>query len=297
MPRSNVDWVRAVGKALCAILRYKAETVDGFMEIDDVRKAFRFKEPVSAEFLVYVAENDIHDYRGPRFELKTINDVVYIRASERDGKPRSSGRGGQYYGKRSNEQQVPTGQTGQGAPYQTNPWAQLAEDGGPHHGQPPGLQGAVGQPDGAPNMVHPYAQLGPKGGKGGKAGASRHSVFLGKAGAASSLPCFALAWPAHFEEQQVAWPAHFQQPEEWLEAENLLDKTESQILYRSLVEKLSSENLSIKAMNDIIENPEEMTEFLSVLGYNPMQRRKIHEILKAKRQMDAYVHNSTGGPA
>ena len=294
-----------MGKALCAILRYDDEespkkrpkTDDGFMKIDDVRKAFRFKQPVSAEFIEYVAENDIHDNGDPRFELKRFNKVVYVRAIDRDGKPWSSGRGGQYYSKRSNEQQVPTGQTGQGAPYQTNPWAQLAEDGGPHHGQPPGLQGRFGQPNGAPNKVHPYLQLGPKGGKGGKAGASRHSVFLGKAGAASSLPCPALAWPAHFEEQQVAWPAHFQQPEEWLEAENLLDKTESQILYRSLVEKLSSENLSIKAMNDIIENPEEMTKFLSVLEYSPMQRRKIHEILKAKRQMDAYVHNSTGGPA
>ena len=286
---------------MCAILRYDHEerpkTDGGFMKIDDVRKAFNFKQPISPEYIQYVAENDIHDNGDPRFELKRFNKVVYVRAIDRDGKPWSSGRGGQYYSKRSNEQQVPTGQTGQGAPYQTNPGAQLAEDGGPHHGQPPGLQGAVGQPDGAPNMVHPYAQLGPKGGKGGKAGASRHSVFLGKAGAASSLPCFALAWPAHFEEQQVAWPSPFQQPEEWLEAENLLDKTESQILYRSLVEKLSSENLSIKAMNDIIENPEEMTKFLSVLEYSPMQRRKIHEILKAKRQMDAYVHNSTGGPA
>ena len=269
-----------------------------------LKKAFRFKQPVSAEFIQYVAEKDIHNYRGPRFEVKKFNDVVWVRASERDGKPWSSGRGGQYYSKRSNEQQVPTGQTGQGAPYQTNPWAQLAEDGGPHHGQPPGLQGTFGQPDGAPNMVHPYAQLGPKGGKGGKAGASRHSVFLGKAGAASSLPCFALAWPAHFEEQQVAWPSPLSRGEppcqdgtEWLEAENLLDKTESQILYRSLVEKLRSESLSINAMNDIIENPEEMTKFLSVLEYSPMQRRKIHEILKAKRQMDAYVHNSTGGPA
>ena len=297
MPRSNVDWVKAVGKALCAILRYEAETVDGFMEIDDVRKAFRFKEPVSAEFIVYVAENDIHDYHGPRFELKTINDVVYIRASERDKKPRSSGRGGQYYGKRSNEQQVPTGQTGQGAPYQTNPGAQLAEDGGPHHGQPPGLQGTVGQPDGAPNMVHPYAQLGPKGGKGGKAGASRHSVYLGKAGDASSLPCRGVAWPAHFQQQEVAWPALVQQQDKWLEEINILDMMESQELYGSLVEKLRSEGLSINAVNDIIQNPEEMTEFLNCLGYSPMHRRKIHEILKAKRQRDAYVHNSTGGPA
>ena len=301
MPRSDCDWEKKVGKALCAILRYDDEerpkSDDGFMKINDVRKALNFKQPVSPEYIQYVAENDIHDYRGPRFEVKKFNNVVYVRAIERDGKPWSKGRGGQYYSKRSNEQQVPTGQTGQGAPYQTNPWAQLAEDGGPHHGQPPGLQGTFGQPDGAPNKVHPYLQLGPKGGKGGKAGASRHSVFLGKAGASSSLPCLGLALPAHFEQQEVAWPAHFQQQEEWLEAVNLLDNMESQILYESLVEKLRNESLSINALNDIIENPEEMTEFLRTIGYNPMDRRKIHEILKAKRQRDAYVHNSTGGPA
>ena len=303
MPRSNGDWEKAVGKALCAVLRYDDEerprpkSYDGFMKIDDVRKAFRFKKPVSPEFIQYVAENDFHNDRGPRFEVKIFNDEVWVRASERDGKPWSSCSGGQYYSKRSNEQQVPTGQTGQGAPYQTNPWAQLAEDGGPHHGQPPGLQGTFGQPDGAPNKVHPYLQLGPKGGKGGKAGASRHSVFLGKAGASSSLPCLSLAFPGHFQQQEVAWPAHFEQQEESSEAVNLLDKMESQVLYESLVEKLRNESLSINALNDIIENPEEMTELLRHLEYTPMERRKIHEILKAKRQRDAYVHNSTGGPA
>ena len=60
MPRSNGDWEKAVGKALCAVLRYDDEerpkTDDGFMKID-VRKAFRFKQPVSAEFIQYVAEN------------------------------------------------------------------------------------------------------------------------------------------------------------------------------------------------------------------------------------------------
>ena len=63
------------------------------------------------------------------------------------------------------------------------------------------------------------------------------------------------------------------------------------------MEKLRNESLSINALNDILENPEEMTELLRHLEYNSMERRKIHEILKAKRQRDAYVHNSTGGPA
>ena len=303
MPRSDRDV--NVGKALAAILRYDnqiAKTADGFMKID-VQKAFR--KPVTVDTIYNLAATDIHDYHGRRFKIKTFNNVDYIRANERPGKQRSSDRGGrhgghhggQYDSRRANEQQVPTGQKGQGAPCQTNPWAQLAEDGGPHHGQPPGLQGTFGQPDGAPNRVHPYLQLGPKGGKGGKAGASRHSVFLGKAGASSSLPCLSLAFPGHFQQQEVAWPALVQQHDKWLEEMNILDMMESQELYGSLVEKLRSEGLSINAVNDIIQNPEEMTEFLNCLGYSPMHRRKIHEILKAKRQRDAYVHNSTGGPA
>ena len=84
---------------------------------------------------------------------------------------------------------------------------------------------------------------------------------------------------------------------DWLEAVELLDMMESQILYQSLVDKLSFEGLSINALNDIIDYPKEMTEILSGLDYTPMERRKIHIILKAKRQRDAYVRNSTGGPA
>ena len=77
---------------------------------------------------------------------------------------------------------------------------------------------------------------------------------------------------------------------DWLEAVELLDMMESQILYQSLVNKKSFEGLSINAMNDIIDYPKEMTELLSSLSYTPMERCKIHEILKAMRQRDANVH-------
>ena len=75
-------------------------------------------------------------------------------------------------------------------------------------------------------------------------------------------------------------PAHG----DWLEAVELLDMMESKILYQSLVDKLSFESLSINALKDIIDYPKEMTELLSSLDYTPMERRKIHIILKAKRQ-------------
>ena len=77
---------------------------------------------------------------------------------------------------------------------------------------------------------------------------------------------------------------------DWLEAVELPDRMESQILYQSLVGKLSARRLSITSLDDIIDNPKEMMELLSSLTYTPIERRKIHEILKAMRQRDDNVH-------
>ena len=78
-------------------------------------------------------------------------------------------------------------------------------------------------------------------------------------------------------------PAHG----DWLEAVELPEVIDCEILLQGLVGKLSALSLSIKSLDDIIDYPKEMTEFLSGLDYTPMERRKIHIILKAKRQRDA----------
>ena len=48
--------------------------------------------------------------------------------------------------------------------------------------------------------------------------------------------------------------------------------------------------MSIKSLDDIIDYPKEMMDLLRALMYTPIERRKIHEILKAMRQRDANVH-------
>ena len=84
---------------------------------------------------------------------------------------------------------------------------------------------------------------------------------------------------------------------DWLEAVELPEVIDREILYQGLVGKLSAQSLSIKSLDDIIDYPKEMMELLSSLTYTVMERRKIHEILKAMRQRDAYVHSYTEGPA